>query len=131
MGSKSSRRDRASANLRKRLAEVRACEEAGESLKGYAKRRGLSVHMLYQAKKLARQQGLLPAHKAKPVARKRSKAHHQPHQSRFVEAVLRSEAREPAVAWRLRLSTGVVFESATPIAPDEIIRLVDSLQARS
>ncbi len=133
MGNKNSRRDRASANLRKRLAEVRACEEAGESLKDYAKRQGLSVHMLYQAKKLARQQGLLAPHRTgPPVKRTRSKPDDRPlHRPRFVEAVRRVEAREPAVAWRLRLSTGVVFESATPIAPDEIIRLVDALQARS
>lgn len=128
MGSKNSRRVRASANLRKRLAEVRACEKSGESLKDYAARRGLSVHMLYQAKKVARQQGLLAPHRTEPVRRTRSKAGPR---ARFIDAVLRDEARPSAVAWRLRLPTGVVLESGTPLAPDEIIRLVDALGPHS
>ena len=128
MGSKNSRRDRASANLRKRLAEVRACEKTGESLKDYAARQGLSVHMLYQAKKVARQQGLLAPHRADPVKRTRSKSRRR---RRFVDAVLRDEARPSAVAWRLRLPTGVVFESETSLSPDEIIRLVDALRTPS
>ncbi len=126
MGSKNSRGDRASSNLRKRLAEVRACEKSGEFLKDYAERRGLSVHMLYQAKKVARQQGLLAPHRAEPVKRTRSRP-----RPRFVDAVLREEARPSAVAWRLRLPTGVVFESETSLSPDEIIRLVDALRTPS
>ena len=39
---------------RERLAAVRACEKSGETLKSYAARQGLSVHSLYQAKKVAR-----------------------------------------------------------------------------
>ncbi len=62
MGSKKSRGRKASAQLRKRLAQVRACEESGETLKAYATRRKISVHALYQAKKQARQQGLLAAY---------------------------------------------------------------------
>ncbi len=129
MGSKNSRRDRASANLRKRLAVIRACEKSGESLKDYAERQGLSVHMLYQAKKVARQQGLLAPHGAEPARRTRSKA--RPRRPRFVDVVRREEARQPAVAWRLRFSTGVVFESETSLGPDEILRLVAALRTPS
>ncbi len=128
MGSKNSRRDRASSSLRKRLAEIRACEKSGESLKDYAERRGLSVHMLYQAKKVARQQGLLAPHRAGAVQRKRSKASPRP---RFVDAVRRDETQSLSAAWRLRLPTGAVFESETSLSPDEIIRLVDALRTPS
>ena len=61
MGSKKSGVSGASARLRKRLSQIRACEQSGETLKTYAARHGISVHGLYQAKKQARQQGLLPA----------------------------------------------------------------------
>ncbi len=130
MGSKKSSGGKGSPTLRKRLAQIRACEESGESLKDYAERQGLSVHMLYQAKKLARQQGLLPPpqQRARLVKRRRSKPSGRP---RFVHAVHRSEAQEARLAWRLRLPTGVVFESGTPLTPDEIIRLVDALRVHS
>jgi len=118
----------ASPTLRKRLAVIRTCEESGESLKDYAARQGLSVHMLYQAKKVARQQGLLAPHRAEPVKRTRLKSSPRP---RFVDAVRRDEAQPLAAAWRLRLPTGVVFESGTPLSPDEIIKIVDALRTLS
>ena len=58
MGSRKSRGQEASARLRKRLGQVRACEQSGETLKAYAAHHGISVHSLYQAKKQARQRGL-------------------------------------------------------------------------
>ena len=64
MGGKKAGGGLAAGTLRKRLVQVRACERAGESLKAYAARHGISVHSLYQAKKEARQQGLLPPHGA-------------------------------------------------------------------
>ena len=128
MGSKKSSGTEASPTLRTRLAQISACEKSGESLKDYAARQGLSVHMLYQAKKLARQQGLLAPHRTEPVKRTRSKSSHRP---RFVDVVRRDEAQQSAIAWRLRLPTGVVFESGTSLTPDEIIRLVDALRTHS
>jgi transposase-like protein len=128
LGSKKSSGGEASPTLRKRLAQVRECETSGETLKAYAERHGLSVHVLYQAKKLARQQGLLPPHRKDPVNRTRSKQSRQP---RFLQVVRRSEDRQVAVAWRLRFPMGVVFESGTPITPDEIVRLVQALRSPS
>ena len=128
MGSKKSSGAEVSPTLRTRLAQIRACEKSGESLKDYAARQGLSVHMLYQAKKLARQQGLLAPHRTERVKGPRSKARPRP---RFVDAVRRDEAQPSAVAWRLHLPTGVVLESGTPITPDEVIRLVDALRTHS
>ncbi len=128
MGSTKSKGGGASPILRKRLAVIRACEQSGESLKDYAARQGLSVHVLYQAKKVARQQGLLAPHRAEPVKRARSKARPRP---RFVDAVRRDEAQASGAAWRLRLPTGVVFESGTSLTPEEIIKLVDALRTLS
>ncbi len=68
MGSKKAGAGAAAATLRKRLVQVRACERTGESLKAYAARHGISVHSLYQAKKQARQQGLLRPHGAEKAA---------------------------------------------------------------
>ena len=124
MGSKKSHGGKSSPVLRKRLAQIRACKESGESLKDYAERQGLSVHMLYQAKKLARERGLLAPHRTEPVKRKQSKSRHRPG---FVEAVRREGSPQSAVAWRLRLPTGVVLEGGTSLSLDEIIRLVEAL----
>ena len=66
MASKRLRGSEASARLRKQLEQIRACERSGETLKTYAARHGISVHALYEAKKKARQQGLLPAHGTQP-----------------------------------------------------------------
>jgi transposase-like protein len=72
MGSKSSRGGGTPVTLRKRLAQVRACERSGESLRAYAARHDLSVHALYAAKRTARQQGLLPPHGAERGKRRRA-----------------------------------------------------------
>ena len=64
MSRRSSKRGVVSARLREHLSVIRACEKSGESLKSYAGRHEVSVHALYQAKKTARKQGLLPPHRA-------------------------------------------------------------------
>jgi hypothetical protein len=113
---------------RKWLAEVRACEKSGESLSSYAERKGVSVHALYQAKKRARELGLFPAH------RERKGGSSSPRRSRprrFVEAIRRVEAFEPAVAWRLRFPGGVIFESVAPLNNDDVLQLVDLLKQPS
>jgi transposase-like protein len=69
MGSKRSSGAGPFVTLRKRLAQIEACEKSGESLKEYARRHGLSVHALYQAKKVARRQGLIPPYRVQSTAR--------------------------------------------------------------
>ena len=128
MGSKKSRVSGDSARLRKRLGQIRACEESGETLKAYAARCGISVDVLYQAKKQARQQGLLPAYgtqEARAAGPKRTP------RSRFVEAIAAPIASGPALAWRLRLRSGDVLESSTPLDHDETLRLIHALRDRS
>jgi len=123
-----SRSTRPSPTLRRHLAEIRACEKSGETLKAYAQRQGLSVQALYQAKKWARQQGLLPPH------RKPNRARSAPSvpDRRFVEAVRRAEVRDEASrpAWRIRFSDGRVLESVAPLSFDETLRLVEALGER-
>ena len=130
MGSRKSRGGEASARLRKRLGQVRSCEQSGETLKAYAAQHGISVHALYQAKKQARQQGLLPAQgtqKARPKRAARPKRSPRP---RFVEAIASPFDSAPALAWRLRLRSGDVLESSTPLDADVTLRLIEALRAR-
>ena len=131
MGSKTSRGREASARLRKRLSQVRSCEQSGETLKSYAARHGISVHALYQAKKQARQKGLLPAHGTLKPHAVRSKPPKATRRPRFVEAVAAPSAPAPALAWRLRLRSGDVLESSTPLGHDETRRLIHALRDRS
>ncbi len=128
MGSKRSRGREASAGLRKRLSQVRACEESGATLKAYAAQHGISVHALYQAKKQARQQGLLPAHGTQKTRAAGPKRAPRP---RFVEAIASPIALAPVFAWRLRLRSGDVLESSTPLDADGTLRLIDALRVRS
>ncbi len=127
MGSRKSRERGASAGLRKRLGQVRACEQSGETLKSYAAQHGISVHSLYQAKKQARKRGLLPAHgtqKARAAGPKRAP------RPQFVEAIASPIDSAPALAWRLRLRSGDVLESSTPLEAEVTLRLIDALRAR-
>ena len=124
-------RDELSATLRNHLDVIEGCEQSGEPLKRYAERKGLSIHTLYQAKKELRKKGVLP-----PPKRPRGKAG-EPRRGvqrapRFVKAVpRRSEGAAANPAWRLRLPTGVVFESTTAITADEIVRLARVLGSSS
>ena len=125
MGSRRSEIRVASARLRKRLEQIRACEQSGETLKAYAARHGISVHSLYQAKKQARKRGLLPAHDTRKARPKRAS------RARFVEAIAAPIDSAPALAWRLRLRSGDVLESSTPLDADGTLRLIDALRVRS
>ena len=116
-----------SPTLRKRLAQVRDCEQSGESLKAYADRQGISVHALYQAKKLARRQGLLSPH---GTSESKSAKPKQRRPSRFVQVVRPPVSREPGPIWRLRLASGEVLESSTPLGIDEALALVEALRGR-
>jgi len=124
-------RDELSATLRKHLDVIEACARSGEPLKRHAARTGLSIHTLYQAKKELRKKGVLPPPKRRrgKVRKPRRDVQHGP---RFVEAVpRRSEGAAVNPAWRLRLPTGVVFESMTAITADEIVRLARALGSSS
>jgi hypothetical protein len=126
MGSKKSKKAGDSGPMRSRLAHIRSCEKSGESLKAYAERHGLSVHGLYQAKKLARQEGLLPPHRGSGLPRKSRKKNPAP--VRFAEAVVGARDLGAVPSWRLRLPTGVVIESHTALEPDQLLHLIRALR---
>jgi len=128
MSSSRSSKGRLSPTLRKQLAHIRACERAGETLKGYAERQGLSVQALYEARRRLRKQGVLAPHLKRAAA---STTLQREPARRFVEAIRRVDAREGGVAWRLRFCGGEVLESTTPLRVDEALRLVDALGRRS
>ena len=128
MGSKRSGSAAGSPALRRRLTEIQSCEDSGESLKAYATRRGISVHSLYQAKKMARQQGLLPPHRSQKAKSSRTKSVRPPH---FVKATAVVSSRPPSAAWRVRFAGGEILESNTPLDVEAALRLIESLGSRS
>lgn len=131
-----SKTDILSPKVRERLAQAEACEASGETLKSYAKRHGLSVDALYQAKKVARQQGLIPPYRGKPVPQTAKPMKALPMRStRFIPAVRKADAplEEIAdqIAWRLRFTGGEVLESGTRLSLDETLALIDKIRGRS
>ncbi len=125
MRSKKSRKGRGPGALHDRLAHIRACEKSGESLKACAERHGLSVHALYQAKKMARQRGLLPPHRSHGARRPRKK---RPEPVRFAEAIVRPRDPGASPTWRLRLASGDVIESHATLEPDQLLHLIRALR---
>jgi transposase-like protein len=129
MSRRSSKRNAASAALRERLGAIRTCEKSGESIKSYAERHGISVHSLYQAKKTARQQGLLPPHRS-PRSTTSQRQHAEA--PRFVEART-ATSMTPAIrqTWRIRFASGDVMESDAPLSIDDIVHLAVRLRGQS
>ena len=119
------------ATVRRRLRQVRACERSGESLRAYAERNGVSVHTLYQAKKLARQQGVLPPHRIERPRDPERPARPRTEALSFVEVVAAVPPGEPAPAWRLRFATGEVLESRRALGIEEVRALLEVLRRRS
>jgi len=120
-----------SRTLEKRLREIEECARRGESVKAYAERTGQSVYAFYEAKRRARQAGVLPPHRRRTYTQgTRSRA------PRFTEAVVVPSAPTAptsagALAWRLRLPTGAVLESATPLDATALEQLLAELGGAS
>lgn len=98
--------------LREWLGHLRKAEGAGETVRAYARRHGLSEHSMYQAAKDLRRKGVLATagrSSTKRVARRGAVAQGP----RFVEVkASRPEPAEPSRAWRARLPNGVVVEGS-------------------
>ncbi len=101
------------------LAHLQACARSGEPLRGYAKRKGLSEHSLYQA---ARELRALGAWGPSASAARRS----APSAFVRVEAPLRPGAES---AWRIRLPNGVSLEGMSALEPEGLSSLVEALAA--
>ncbi|HKK52411.1 MAG TPA: hypothetical protein VKA74_12525 [Myxococcota bacterium] len=124
---------RVSRTVERRLAAIEGCERRGESLKAYADRTGQSVWALYEAKRRARQAGVLPPHRGSSKTTKGEAGRRKASPRRFVEAVATTQAAsrptrpEVGPSWRLRLPGGAVLESATPLDAASLERLVAGL----
>jgi hypothetical protein len=112
--------------LRRHLEVIRDCEQSGEPLKRYAARKGLSIHTLYQAKKVLRKKGVLRSPSGTRAKPRIGWAVEKP-SLRFVQAVRRSEEHERVLAWRVRLPGGVIFESNVALFGEAMLRLLKSL----
>jgi len=99
---------------RKALEHLQASARQGDTVRAYAKRRGLSESTLYQAAKELRRKGVLPPAKrsSKTDAPKWKLAVRRP---RFVEVTAAPISAEPPAAWRARLPNGVVIEGTTEL----------------
>ena len=102
------------------LQHLRAAERSGETIKEYAARRSLSVQSLYQAGKRLRRLGVLEPR----VPRWRERA-----ASAFVKVEPAAARPETGPAWRIRLPSGVVFESRAPLAHGDLLSLLAALAA--
>lgn len=97
---------------------IQAAERKGEPLRHYAKRRGLSEHSLYEAKRQLRQRGVLA-----PAAERR------PASPRFVRVVAgASEPRSPASPLRVQLASGAVLEWVEAPAGEALRELIGWLR---
>ncbi len=81
------------------LEQLRAAERAGEPLKTYAKRLGLSEHSMYEAKRRLRACGLI----APAIARKAAPP-------RFTRVSIAPREAPPLRSLRVRLASGAVLE---------------------
>ena len=85
------------------LGHLRACARSGETVRAYAKQRGFSEHAMYQATKVLRRRGVLPAHSRRP-----RKAQTVPAFVKVPAAVRPTSSG----TWRARLPNGIVLEGS-------------------
>ena len=94
---------------------LESCARSGETVRGYAKRHGLSESAIYQAAKDLRRRGVLPKSP-------RSRSAQKP--SSFVKVSAAVHATSSG-AWRARLPNGVVLEGSEGLGP----KLLEALAA--
>ena len=105
---------------RKWLGHLRAAERSGGTIKEYAAGRSLSVQSLYQAGKRLRRLGVLES---------RTRRRPETATPAFVKVERTAARRETGPAWRIRLPSGVIFESSAPLAHDALLSLLTALAA--
>lgn len=103
------------------LRHVRRAEGRGEALTEYAKRHGLKVSSLYEAKRRLRRSGLLPPAE-ETSSRKVSRR-------RFVALAVRREpaAVETRGGFRIQLPNGTVLEWSEAPAAEKLRELLGAL----
>lgn len=81
------------------LDHVRAAEQQGEPVRSYAKRQGLAVSSMYEAKRRLRNQGVL---EASPAPKKAA--------AEFVRVAVADRGASSRPPLRVRLASGTVLE---------------------
>jgi hypothetical protein len=109
-----------SVRQREWFQHLRAAERSGGTIKAYAAAHGLSVQSLYAAGKRLRHGGLL-----EPRIQRRFAGVGRA----FVKVESAAARRDVGPAWRIRLPSGVVFESSAPLAHDDLLSLLATLAA--
>jgi hypothetical protein len=100
------------------LKHIRTAERAGEPLKTYAKRLGLSVHSMYEAKRRLRAYGLV----APAVPRKAAVC--QAPSPGFARVAVAPRAATSAVSLRVRLVSGALLEWSEAPQGDALRELI-------
>ena len=95
------------------LTHLRAAERAGEPLKTYAKRLGLSEHSMYEAKRRLRACGVIA-----PAAQRKSS------RPRFTRVEIERSEGSPVRSLRVRLSSGAVLEWSQAPQGDALRELI-------
>jgi hypothetical protein len=85
-------------------------------VKDYAAKHGLPVQSLYQAAKRLRKRGVL-----EPSGRRRSKP------PGFVKVAVEPAPVDLRSAWRIRLPSGAIFESTTPLSGEQLLTVLERL----
>jgi hypothetical protein len=117
MGSQAQANERDLTNKQREwLRHLRACRRSGRLVKDYAAEHGIPVQALYQAAKRLRKRGLL-----EPSGHRRSKA------EGFVKVAVATAPPDLRSAWRIRLPSGTILESTTPLSGDELLRVLERL----
>jgi hypothetical protein len=117
MGKKITPAERAlTARQQEWLRHLRAIERSGQRVKDYAAEQELPVQALYQAAKRLRKQGLLP-----PSGRRPAKP------MRFAKVAVAPGPAAGAMAWRVRLANGTVFECGEPLPAETVMELIERM----
>jgi len=95
------------------LAHLRTAEQAGEPVKFYAKRLGLSVHSMYEAKRRLRAYGLIA-----PAPQRKTSS------PEFVRVAVPAASSPPA-SLRVRLASGALLEWSPAPQGERLRELID------
>lgn len=98
------------------LRHLRACRRSGSRVTDYAEKHEISAQSLYQAAKRLRARGVL-----EPSGRRASAP------PGFVKVAVGAAPSELRSAWRIRLPSGTVFESTTPLSGEALLALLERL----
>ncbi len=94
------------------LKHLRSAEGADESIKAYAKRRGLSEHSLYEAKRRLRALGVIAPAPKRPTP-----------SPRFARVAVRDPSPSPC-SLRIRLASGALLEWSEAPQGDALRELI-------